>query len=843
LKIGYTTMDLFGQNIMDFPDESATLFMGRLPRVSESDYVSDLGINKRNEIDLLEINKKLTDWGLSMEDAGVIDDSLVYCASEDSNDSAYTDESVKSEGDRKSTDLLQEEISYFCDSVTFEEVVTEDVEEKEQYQDEVINTEEVAEEIVELSGLSDKSFEDDVMNAEVICEDASSCASQEVMIEDNVTFLPGEIIDSNDNNSYDLLGDIFVGNSQTEIEDQSVEIDASVFVRTESSQSDNHDEVTSTEISSQIDNSLIVPDLTNFVPSSSDDIQESLESPCGSGRGLLDDYPETQLSFENLLPTNNEFLISENSNSSELLEESSESNEQHLDVFSDIDISAILHAKSKSEELHSNSSNMIGGAACDFVEELKDLNSPESSVISEISSADIDMNLDASFSSLKSDAAGISCDLDQFDFDLSQDYEKLENDIQKLTDEVNFNKDSGTSEDFWSEIFSEADPSNSMEYDDLLDSILSSAENLDPEYFNSLTNNEFDIDSVDPTCLKKINIESEKEKMEPTDDIKEEIKAETDIKTECEEVEEDTRPRFDETSHFYTDHDYTIPRTSSLFLTPPHSSEEESDEDATELPYTVKYKNKNSLLKSMKSTKYTNIHNHLVKNTPVKGKSQIIKFHHKKDLKFVINLPVKRESKSNARSILKNKILQNKARELKYKSSSKTSPTKQMMRGSRDQLDKQKSAKELVREILEKRSLAQDIQEKREFVKTMKKRLREETQKDTCSGPKAKYRCIQDIRSKPDDKKYRKFEEERELHNSMERQRRIELKDAYDHLKSIIPNISNVDKVSKLMILNTSTDYCTSMEAKIGRLELIKQRESDKKRLLLEQLNMLKLQM
>ena len=121
----------------------------------------------------------------------------------------------------------------------------------------------------------------------------------------------------------------------------------------------------------------------------------------------------------------------------------------------------------------------------------------------------------------------------------------------------------------------------------------------------------------------------------------------------------------------------------------------------------------------------------------------------------------------------------------------------------------------------------------------MKKRLREEIQKDTSSGPKAKYSCMQDIHLKQDDKKYRK--EERELHNSMERQRRIELKDAYDHLKGIIPNITNVDKVSKLMILNTASDYCKSMEAKIGRLELIEQRESDKRRLLLEQLNMLQM--
>ena len=364
----------------------------------------------------------------------------------------------------------------------------------------------------------------------------------------------------------------------------------------------------------------------------------------------------------------------------------------------------------------------------------------------------------------------------------------------------------------------------------MLDSILSSAGNLDPEYFNSLTNNEFDIDSVDPTCLKKTKIESTKAKTPSTEDIKEEIKTEIDIKEECVEAEEDTRPRFNETSHFYKDHDYTIPRTSSLFLTPPHSSEEESDEGSTELQYTAKYKNKNSLLKSMYSMKFTN---HLVKHAPVKGKSKIKKNHHKKDLKFVINLPVKRDNKSNALSILTNKIMLNKARELKYRSASKLSPTKQMVRGSRDQIDKQKSAKELV---LEKRSLTQDIQEKRDFVKTMKKRLREEIQKDTSSGPKAKYSCIQDIRFKPDDKKYRK--EERELHNSMERQRRIELKDAYDHLKGIIPNITNVDK---LMILKTVTDYCKSMEAKICRLELIEQRERDQRRLLLEQLNMLQM--
>ena len=153
----------------------------------------------------------------------------------------------------------------------------------------------------------------------------------------------------------------------------------------------NHEELTSTEILSQIDSLLIAPDLTNDVPGSNDDIHQSLESPCESGIGLLDDYLETQLSFENLLPTENDFLISDNSNSSELLEETSEFDERHLDVFSDIDIHAILHAKNKSEERNTNFANMNGGTECYFIEELKGIKISDNFILSEISSSNTDM--------------------------------------------------------------------------------------------------------------------------------------------------------------------------------------------------------------------------------------------------------------------------------------------------------------------------------------------------------------------------------------------------------------------------------------------------------------------
>ena len=157
---------------------------------------------------------------------------------------------------------------------------------------------------------------------------------------------------------------------------------------------------------------------------------------------------------------------------------------------------------------------------------------------------------------------------------------------------------------------------------------------------------------------------------------------------------------------------------------------------------------------------------------------------------------------------------------------------------SSNQHNKNKSAKELVREIIEKRKRVEAIAHKREQVKSMKRKLRQETK----SEQRSKQRCLTDLRSKPDLKKYRKFEEERELHNHMERQRRVELKDAYDSLKERIPSIATEDKVSKLMILNTASDYCKSIEERVVRLRREQQQEMERGRRLRERLNMLRLQ-
>ena len=149
------------------------------------------------------------------------------------------------------------------------------------------------------------------------------------------------------------------------------------------------------------------------------------------------------------------------------------------------------------------------------------------------------------------------------------------------------------------------------------------------------------------------------------------------------------------------------------------------------------------------------------------------------------------------------------------------------------------AAKELVREIIEKRS-RMDLKTKREEVKSMKRKLRLEGKTEVRG---AKHRCLTDLRSKPDLKKYRKFEEERELHNSMERQRRVELKDAYDSLKERIPSIATEDKVSKLMILNTASDFCRGMEGTLSKLRRERQRELERSRKLRQHLASLQVQL
>ena len=79
----------------------------------------------------------------------------------------------------------------------------------------------------------------------------------------------------------------------------------------------------------------------------------------------------------------------------------------------------------------------------------------------------------------------------------------------------------------------------------------------------------------------------------------------------------------------------------------------------------------------------------------------------------------------------------------------------------------------------------------------------------------------------------------RDLHNSMERQRRVDLKRAFDGLKICVPELAESDKVSKLMILDKAADFCQMLKLKELNLSSEKDRERKKYLLLKKKLQML----
>lgn len=61
--------------------------------------------------------------------------------------------------------------------------------------------------------------------------------------------------------------------------------------------------------------------------------------------------------------------------------------------------------------------------------------------------------------------------------------------------------------------------------------------------------------------------------------------------------------------------------------------------------------------------------------------------------------------------------------------------------------------------------------------------------------------------------------EAREVHNQMERQRRNELKSAFDELKLHLPDIASSDKASKQQILDKAVDTCLTVRNRESSLK------------------------
>jgi len=70
--------------------------------------------------------------------------------------------------------------------------------------------------------------------------------------------------------------------------------------------------------------------------------------------------------------------------------------------------------------------------------------------------------------------------------------------------------------------------------------------------------------------------------------------------------------------------------------------------------------------------------------------------------------------------------------------------------------------------------------------------------------------------------------EARNVHNQMERQRRTDLKNAFDSLKDFVPTIANSDRASKQMVLDKAIDYCKTLKSKEWTTREARKREVQK---------------
>ena len=241
------------------------------------------------------------------------------------------------------------------------------------------------------------------------------------------------------------------------------------------------------------------------------------------------------------------------------------------------------------------------------------------------------------------------------------------------------------------------------------------------------------------------------------------------------------------------DHSYSLPweESSSVLLTPPNSSSDDSEPES-------------------------DASSHISEDSPKTVKSETSKFiqktvklKHKKDLKFVFSIKVKDRSQppvnlSPGRSLLK-------------ANQPRAFSSKDTMQRSKESLIRTKE--NLIRNVLEKRAYK-------------KRHKLNETAMAVQSLLNAENKNIQTD-------KYLKMQTDREQHNSMERQRRIELKNEFDKLKSLIPDIAHSDKVSKLNVLNYSAEYVKKLERADLKLKLRKSQLKEKRQKLLDDLRKL----
>ena len=72
----------------------------------------------------------------------------------------------------------------------------------------------------------------------------------------------------------------------------------------------------------------------------------------------------------------------------------------------------------------------------------------------------------------------------------------------------------------------------------------------------------------------------------------------------------------------------------------------------------------------------------------------------------------------------------------------------------------------------------------------------------------------------------------KEARNALERQRRIECRDALHGVKDLVPELSVIPRPSKLMILNTATQHIKALQQQERQLKKIMKEEKKRRKLL-----------
>jgi len=231
--------------------------------------------------------------------------------------------------------------------------------------------------------------------------------------------------------------------------------------------------------------------------------------------------------------------------------------------------------------------------------------------------------------------------------------------------------------------------------------------------------------------------------------------------------------------HILADHCYTLPwEESSVLLTPPNSSSDDSDHESDI-----------SSQSSVEEPCQTSL-----KSESSKFMQKTVKLKHKKDLKFVFSLKVKDSELGGVTA---------------------APPGRSLLKKNQPNA----ASRQIVHQVFNKRAYRkrQKLNETAMAVQSLLNADQHGTQAD----------------------KLMKMQTDRELHNSMERQRRIELKNEFDKLKSLIPDIAHSDKVSKLNVLNYSAEYVKKLERADLRLKLKKSIMKEKREKLLANLKQL----